>query len=62
MRLEIIEEEAVVVRRIFQLSAEGMGLAGIAKLMNAEGVPRATAAANQGHPRLVSVFDPRNTP
>jgi site-specific DNA recombinase len=39
VRLEIDEEEAVVVRRIFELSANGKSLKQIAKLLNAEGVP-----------------------
>ena len=43
------EQEAVVVRRIFQLCAQGYGLTRIAKLLNEEGVrsPR----AQQGRPR-----------
>src|SRR5258707_1058318 len=34
------EPEAAVVRRIFQLCAEGHGTLGIAKKLNAEGVPK----------------------
>jgi DNA invertase Pin-like site-specific DNA recombinase len=47
VRLEIIPEEAAVVRRIFQLYADGTGLAGIASLLNAEGVPSPKPARNR---------------
>src|SRR5271170_345964 len=39
VKLEIIEEEAAVVRRIFEMYAEGTSQATIAKTLNAEGVP-----------------------
>jgi site-specific DNA recombinase len=39
VRLEIQEEEAAVIRRIFQMYADGMSLAAIAKQLNGEGVP-----------------------
>ena len=39
VRLDINEEEACVVRRIFQRYADGDSLAGIAKKLNAEAVP-----------------------
>ena len=39
VRLEIHSEQAAVVRRIFQMYAEGQGLARIAKVLNEEGVP-----------------------
>lgn len=39
VRLEINPQEAVVVRRIFQMHADGMGLAEIAKTLNRERVP-----------------------
>lgn len=38
--LEIYEPEAAVVRRIFDMYLSGMGKQAIAKLLNAEGVPR----------------------
>jgi site-specific DNA recombinase len=38
-RLQIDEEEATVVRRIFQMSASGLSLKVIAKELNAEGIP-----------------------
>ncbi len=38
-RLEVNPTEAVVVRRIFEMSAEGAALKTIAKTLNAEGVP-----------------------
>lgn len=44
----INEAEAAVVRQIFQLSADGRGLARIAKLLNEEGAP--TPRAQQGRP------------
>lgn len=37
--LQIVEEQAAVVRRIFQMSASGTGMARIAMLLSAEGVP-----------------------
>lgn len=37
VRLEIIEEQAAVIRRMFDLYAAGMGFGAIAKLLNAEG-------------------------
>ena len=39
VRLEIHQEQARVVRRIFEMYASGGSLAGIAKTLNAEGVP-----------------------
>jgi len=39
VRLEIKEDEAEIVRRIFDSYAAGMGLARIAKMLNGEGVP-----------------------
>ena len=39
VRLEICANQAQVIRRIFQLYAEGLGLARISKLLNQEGVP-----------------------
>jgi site-specific DNA recombinase len=39
VKLEILEEEAAVVRRIFEMYAGGTSQAGIAKTLNAEGVP-----------------------
>jgi site-specific DNA recombinase len=39
VRLEIHEQQAEIVRRIFRMYAEGAGLAFIAKRLNAEGVP-----------------------
>ena len=38
-QLKVDEEEAVVVRRIFQMSASGLSLKLIAKELNAEGIP-----------------------
>jgi site-specific DNA recombinase len=38
VRLEIDGDEAAIVRRIFEMSAAGKSLKGIAKLLNAEGV------------------------
>jgi hypothetical protein len=38
VRLEIVEEEAAVVRRIFEMYARGSSLATISKQLNAEGV------------------------
>ena len=38
-RLEVNQKEAAVVRRIFEMSAEGAALKTIAKSLNAEGVP-----------------------
>ncbi|HEV8417042.1 MAG TPA: recombinase family protein [Bryobacteraceae bacterium] len=39
VRLEVKEEEGEVIRRIFQMYADGMSLAAVAKRLNAEGVP-----------------------
>jgi site-specific DNA recombinase len=39
VRLEIKDDEAAIVRRIFDSYAAGMGLARIAKMLNSEGVP-----------------------
>lgn len=39
VRLEIVPEEAGVIRRMFDLYAAGHGLAAIAKVLNSEGVP-----------------------
>ena len=39
VRLEIKDDEAEIVRRIFDSYAAGMGLARIAKMLNGEGVP-----------------------
>jgi site-specific DNA recombinase len=39
VKLEITEEEAAVVRRIFEMYASGTSQAAIAKVLNAEGVP-----------------------
>lgn len=39
VRLEIIPEEAEVVRRIFRMWAEGMGYGAIARQLNRAGVP-----------------------
>ena len=39
VKLEIIEEEATVVRRIFEMYSAGISQAAIAKTLNAEGVP-----------------------
>ena len=47
VQLEIIPEEAAVVRRIFELYAKGVGLAGIAYALNAEGVPSPRPANNR---------------
>src|SRR5579872_4300742 len=43
----IHEEEAAVIRRIFQMYAAGVGLAGIAKRLNGEGVPSPKPAKNR---------------
>ncbi len=40
VRLEIVEEEAAVVRRIYELYASGYSLTEISKKLNAEGIPR----------------------
>ncbi len=47
VRQEIIPEEAVIVRRIFQMYASGAGLAAIAKLLNQEGVLAPKPAKNR---------------
>ena len=47
VRQEIEEDEAGVLRRIFQMYADGTGLAGIAKRLNAEGVPSPKPAKNR---------------
>ena len=39
VRLEIVEEQAAVVRRIYEMYPIGYSLSGIAKKLNAEGVP-----------------------
>lgn len=39
VKLEIIEEEAAVVRRIFEMYSSGISQAAIAKTLNAEGIP-----------------------
>ena len=39
VRAEIDEEQAAVVRRIFEMAADGFSLAQIAKILNGEGVP-----------------------
>ncbi len=38
-RIEIVEEEAAVVRRIFQMTADGESFRGIARKLNHEGIP-----------------------
>src|SRR5262249_27894533 len=38
-RIEVVEERAAVVRRIFELYLQGHSLGGIAKTLNEEGVP-----------------------
>jgi site-specific DNA recombinase len=45
----INESQATVIRRIFELAAEGYGQRAIAKLLNSEGVP--APRAQQGRPR-----------
>ena len=47
VRQEIIEEEAAVVRRIFEMYASGAGLSQIAKQFNQEGVPAPKPASNR---------------
>ena len=47
-RREIDPAQAKVVRRIFELSADGLGLLGIAKLLNKEGVVNATGQHRAG--------------
>jgi site-specific DNA recombinase len=42
VRLEIIEEHAKVIRRMFWMSADNMGYAAIAKVFNGEGIPGPT--------------------
>lgn len=54
VRLEINEEEAAVIRRIFQMYAGGGSLAGIAKTLNAEGV----RAPRPGRNRLLRAWCP----
>jgi site-specific DNA recombinase len=39
VELRVDENQADIVRRIFQMYADGLGLAGIAKVLNREGVP-----------------------
>jgi DNA invertase Pin-like site-specific DNA recombinase len=43
----IIPEQAEVVRRIFTMSSNGIGLSGIAKTLNAEGVPSPQPSRNR---------------
>src|SRR6185437_7245903 len=47
VQLEIIEEEAAVVRRIFKIYADGNSQTTIAKTLNAEGVPAPMPARNR---------------
>ena len=49
VRREIVESEAAIIRRIFELCAMGEGLKGITKRLNAEGTP--APRAQQGRPR-----------
>jgi hypothetical protein len=39
VRLQINEPEAAIVRDIFQMAADGLSLRGIAKRLNAQGIP-----------------------
>lgn len=43
---EIVEEEAVVIRRIYQSYIDGMSIAGIAKMLNNEGIKPLTDSGN----------------
>ncbi len=54
VRLEIVEEEAAVVRRIFAMYARGSSLATIAKQLNAEGV----VAPQTPHTRQIRAWGP----
>ena len=47
VRQEIVEQEAAVIRRIFQMYADGTGLATITKRLNAEGVLSPKPAKNR---------------
>jgi site-specific DNA recombinase len=49
VRLEIDEREAAVVRRIFEMSAEGMSLKRIAATLNSEKLPSPRPRANSVH-------------
>jgi site-specific DNA recombinase len=49
VRREVLEAEAAIVRRIFELCAAGEGLKGITKALNAQGMP--SPRAQQGRPR-----------
>jgi site-specific DNA recombinase len=54
VQLEIVEDEAAIVRRIFELFEGGSGLGQIAKRLNAEGIPSPQLPRN----RLVRAWCP----
>jgi DNA invertase Pin-like site-specific DNA recombinase len=60
VRLEIDEEQAAIVRRVFEMYAGGDSLSTIAKTLNAEGVQAPQPPRDEGHSGLVSVVDPRD--
>lgn len=68
-RLEIIDEEAAIVRRVFALYLDGKGCKAIATLLNAEGVTKRGAPWSKGNVALLlanerylgtTVFNRRN--
>ena len=48
-KLEVNEAEAVLVRRVFQMSASGLSLKAITKKLNAEGIPPPRPQAGKGY-------------
>jgi DNA invertase Pin-like site-specific DNA recombinase len=60
VRRQINEQEAVVIRRIFQMYAEGLSLKAITKLLNAEHVPPPRKRKEQTVCYVVSKCDPGN--
>jgi len=50
VRLEVAEEEAIVIRRIFEMAANGFSLKRIAKIVNSEGIPPPRPRADRLRP------------
>lgn len=58
-KVKLIPERATVVRRMFALAAGGVGMIGIAKRLNSEGVPRFGPSANWNPSTIYKVLHNR---